>query len=162
MKVSITTDTTVPKLLLRYVNRRVYGDPSYVMEPTLRAASAQLAQFHATQGRGRWRRLARSTVARRERAGQRSGTPIGVQTGRLRASLVYGHPDHKVVKLSDTAWYSYPNPRVRYKGKEAGLAFLFNARRRLWPPTRGAMTDAVTDAANRVVSRRLREALQGA
>lgn len=167
MKVELTADVQPPQFILEAVRRRVFDDPSYLLEPAMREASNQLLAFHERQGNGRWRRLKRSTLQRRTRAGQQSGTPIGVQTGRLRASLRYGHPDHKVVKLNDQVWYAYPNARVTYRTKagvsrDAGLAFLFSASRRLWPPTQGRMEDAVNAVAQKLFARRVQEVINGA
>ena len=162
IKIDLTANTVHPQFVLRAVARRMFDDPSYLMEPTLRAASEEQQAYFDSRGRGRWKRLSKATLARRTRAGQRSGTPIGVQTGTLRASLEYGHPDNKVVKLHDQAWYAYPNPRVRWKGKDggtkdAGLAFLFAARRRIWPPTRGKFEERIQGVAQELFARKLRE-----
>ena len=167
VKVELSAEVRPPQFVLEEVRRRVFDDPGYLLEPAMREASAQLVAFHEREGNGRWRRLKRSTLARRERAGQRSGTPIGVQTGRLRASIRYGHPDYKVVKLNDQVWYSYPNVRVQYRAKggavrDAGLAFLFGASRRLWPPTKGRMEDAVNEIAQAMFARRVQEVMNGA
>ena len=161
MRIDIIAETGQPQFILREVARRVADDPSYLMVPTLQEASRHLQAWHASEGKGLWRRHRRTTIERRKRAGQRSGTPIGVQSGRLRASLVYGHPDHEVVKLHDQVWYSYPNARVIAGGRSAGLAFLFNARRRLWPPLKRGMEASVQDIARRLVDRRIQEVLNG-
>lgn len=160
MRIDITADYNGPRFILREAAKRIFDDTSYLFEPALKEASHQLVLFHESQGRGRWRKLKRATIERRTRAGQRSGTPIGVQTGRLRASLVYGHPDHKVVRLNPQNWYSYPAPRVRHGTKDAGLAFVFNASRRLWPPTRGQMTEEVNRVAAEVFAQKVQEVTQ--
>lgn len=171
MRLSITMDGRPAIRTLVWV-ADLMDDPNEVLEAGMKAASEYMAKYAQSEGRGRWAKLAQSTIERRKRQGGHPGKPRGEQTGAMKRALIIGGPNNVVTKHG-TEWVWYPALKYAWvfaagrtisgrKGVRRTKSQLAKAKavasggvqrgRRIIPPTTGEFREEVLTAAETAIN----------